>query len=276
MTSIPTEKLLVAKEKRHLAKYGKPHPPGELPTYLRMLLYGPPNIGKTITACMIGDSNLLYAMDQNFVSLHNHPELKSRTGLIESQGLEHFSHTIDAVGNGYEGYTGYDNFIIDTLPQLTEKFIDGVTEKGDFLGKDGTKFREKVTFRDGFTIDGKSELPISAGPDYNLVRGYFRLRFDALGKLPMHVIYICHETDARNNIQGTANVIRGNLPQATYNSLVRRCNVIGHMAATNRGDRNIEFIKTPMKEAGAKIADLEGKTLSPEKFAEIIRKWAST
>lgn len=275
-TSSSLDKALAKKEKKFMEEYGSPIPAPEAPTYLRALIYGPTNVGKTITSCSIGKRTLLFACDTNWVSLHNHPDLINRVSVVQNKSVDHFPNLVDAIGNGYPAYQGFDTLVIDTYAQLVERFIDNLTENSLYAGSNGGgKFREKATLINGVTIGGRTELPLAAGPDYNVVRGFYRPILEALGTLPMHIIYICHETDSKNHIANTQNTIRANLPNATYNSLIRRCNIVGRMDATNSGERFIEFKKTSLKDAGAKVANLDGRSLSPEKFVQEVNAWSN-
>lgn len=269
---------LERKQAAFLDKYGPPVAASEAPKFLRMLLYGPPNVGKTVTACSLGSKNLLLAADENWVALHNHPELLEKTSVIPNQGLEHFANLVDAVGNGYQGYTGFDNFVIDTYPQLVEDILDKLTFDSEYFATGGNakNYREKATFIDGFTLNGKSEIPLAGGPDYNIIRGYFRPILSALNTLPMHVIYIAHEREAKNHIANTTQIVRANLPEQTYQSLHRRCNITGRMDVNKEGQRSITFKKTAGVDAGAKVANLNDRTMTVEKFISEIQDWSNS
>lgn len=150
---------------------------------LRMVIYGPAGVGKTVLACAAPGA-LLYNIEKGDRSLRNHPQLKNVRVMdyVSVYQLEVLiSKIAEGVFPGLQDHTG--TLVIDSGTELQKRDLDDLVAEA--TKKDPS--RPKYT---------------STWPEYNQSTEHIRTIFANLRQLPCNVIVIAHEKEVKNDKTG--------------------------------------------------------------------------
>lgn len=246
--------------------------PDEL--FYKGVLYGEFGVRKTTTAlrCSRRRSILLHA-DRGWNVIHNHPdEFGDNVIPIEYQGLSQVRAIVDAVLSNQEPFHNVDLFIMDTVSQVQEKYIDWLNENFTIFG------REKATPNPGAKDDdGKvlKEVAITGLPDYHLTRNKMRPIIDLLVKAPIDVLFLAHTREPSAIEIGKGKIEkRPNVTEAVYKIIARDATFIGYMEKVDRkGEYTIDFTPKNTQSAKSQIASLTDKKINSSDLPEYLWKW---
>lgn len=239
------------------------------------VLYGEFGMRKTTTAvrCMQTKSVLLHA-DRGWNVIRNHPDEFTTTNVIplEYKGLSQVKAVVEACLNNQEPFDNVDLFVLDTVSQMQEIYIDWLLENFKFSGN----FREKATPVAGRKDDkGHSLQPeeITGLPDYHLARNKMRPVVNLLSKAPIDVIFLAHlrEPGMIERSQGKLEK-RPNVTEALYKIIARDATFIGFMDE-RKDEYTIDFKPTNTLSAKSQIRTLTDKKIKADQLPQILWDW---
>lgn len=193
-------------------------PVTDIDRQLKMVLYGEPDVGKTVTATTIGKSNLLIYSEPGFTVLTKpeHKALEERTSKTPFTTIA--------------GIRGYAELLADgTLPHTT-LIVDNMS------GVQDKKLSEN--HEDERIKQLKREHPdLSTLQDYQIVTHQMRPMMVDLMDLDKEVIIICHMRPAAPERREYN--ARPDLTKKIYDLANEKVDVVAYMYKDNKGQRMI-------------------------------------
>lgn len=250
---------------RILGQHSVPMSAKERPLHPKSLLYGRPKVGKTVTACGVGERPLLLAADGGWTSLVDWPELADLVTVDEIQSLKHFNLLVEALETGLDRYKEFDHIIVDPFNKLVMMYLDFLQDNFEPSQADS-----RVHW---IPKQGSKEKPFTTGGmgDYHAVRNYFRRPVYRLARLPRMLTFICHANEPGVTEKASAPV-RAALPQKTYEMLAAEVDFIGFMEA-NGTNITISVSPSAKEDAGSRIKAIHGKKIAASDYSKVIDKW---
>lgn len=248
-----------------LSVYSVPMLAKDRPLHPKSLLYGKPKIGKTITACRVGQRPLLFACDPGWSSIKDWPDLCERVTVDEMQSLKHFKLFVEALATDLPRYREFDHVIIDPTNKIVMQYID-------FL-QDNYKPSQADSRVHWQPIAGSKELTFTTAGmgDYQAVRNWIRRPVYQLTRLQKMVTFICHAQEPGFTESASAPV-RAALPGKTYEMLAQEVDFIGYMEAKGT-NITISLSPSEKEDAGSRIRALHGQKIKADDFPTAIEKW---
>ena len=256
---------------KDLARYHKPTASLDRQQYVRMLLYGTWGVGKTVLACQVGLSPLLFVTEPSDDSLRDWPEIASRVTVTEYGGLNHLSLIAQAIESG--DYL-HDTLIVDTVSELVEAQLDDIRDRWKAPKDTRPTYAPK-------SLNGPPPREINGTDDYRLIRDSLRPIISKLCSLPINLILTAHEREAswadeaKLAKDGTPlPPTRPDLPSQTLKLIAKRVSLVGRM--TRQGDNRLLSFRTDntsKEEVKSRILELDGKRLTDTEFIEIVNRW---
>lgn len=253
-----------------LGQYSTPVLSKERSVWPKALLYGRPKIGKTKTACEVGEKPLLLSADGGWTVLKDWPELNERIQVDELQSLKHFKLWVQAVVAQTPRYREYDHYIIDPMNVIQGMYTHDYLQTRFSTTKQGENRTSYTPTREG-TADGELAFTTAGMSDYNATVTFFRPLVFQLCRLPKMVTFICHAKEP-GITEGKGTPMRAAMPKETYALFAQFVDFIGYMEAVGT---NITISVSPSEkeDAGSRIRAIHGKKITAKDYPLIIEKW---
>lgn len=179
-------------------------PVGKRVKWLKCLFYGPPGTGKTVFGATSPEP-YIYDVENSSLSLNNHPELNG-VMVMEYKSLGQLEALLGYFERKHPSFEKYQTFVVDTFSELQKKDLDGLITEDVAVGKDYQRNTERMR------------------------RLMVRIR-----DLPMHVIFICHSKEEKD--EGTGIIkIRPDLTPILSTRILAACDVVGYLTNILEGD----------------------------------------
>lgn len=245
-----------------------PVPLQEASKFYKGFLYGEYGVGKTVLSVACASQKaLIIATDNGWESIHNHPELVDKVDIMPYDGLSQLTAIAEAKQEELEGFDKYDLFIIDTVSQIQEEYLDWLLENYTFKGA----LREKATPRSPKLR--LAEIDVTGLPDYKVTRDNMRNPLKELIKAPVDVLFLAHLREPNFLEAGTGKLTRRpTLTEAVFKLVAREASFMGLMERDGK-ERTIQF-KTDRKTVSkSRIKELDDQIINADKLPEILQKW---
>lgn len=237
-------------------------PLDETAKYARTLFYGEPGSGKTVAACSFGERILYVESDpMGWVSLENHPVLKSRVHRMPYQGLSQLEAIAQAVEEDIPFFRQFDHIVLDTFSNMANLDLDRVVATRAAKDK------------------GKSE-DFPTQPDYGFNTERMRKVLNRILVLPVHVTMTSHQREDKDERTGRM-YIRPDFTPKLRKTIEGFCHLIAYMVATGEGvdddgevkySRTAQFHPTRGITAKSRIGGLPVTQKDPD-IGKIINDW---
>ena len=189
--------------------------------YAKILVYGEAGVGKTVLACTMGTRILYVDSAEGWVSLRNHPNLKSKCIRAEYQGLSQLETIASMIVNG--------NLDVDTIV-LDEASTMAVLDLDIVLASRSAK-------------DASKDPNVPTQPDFFANTERCRRTFINLLKLPVHVVMTAHERQDKDEVSGRIYTRPAFSPKLRA-SVEQNVHLIAYMTAIEKGDKFVRRIQT--------------------------------
>jgi hypothetical protein len=210
-------------------------PEGESAIYYKGLIYGPDGVGKTVSACSIGEKVLYLAVDPaGYTSLYNHPELGWRTRIIPMayKGLSQLEALADAFTEGIPQFAEFDTLVVDTASNTQVLDTDKVT-KARIQKKKNTP--KEFDFQDDmYGVYNQSTLQLRTA--------YLKLLL-----APVNVVLVAHDRRWEDKEGTGLKYIQPKFTPEFYKSISSYCRQVIYMTATpqvNKADNSVKYTRT--------------------------------
>lgn len=239
--------------------------------FYKGVLYGEFGVRKTTTALRCSELRaILLHADRGWNVIANHPDEFNEENVIplKYQGLSQVKAIVEAVVSNQEPYNNVDLFVLDTISQMQENYVDWLVENFEYSGN----FREKAVPKTG--VKGERPVEITGLPDYHLARNKMRPVINLLTRAPVNVIYLAHtrEPSAMERQSGKIER-RPNVTEAVYKILARDATFIGYMEKSKE-NYTIDFTPKNTQSAKSQIAELADKKIKTDELPEFLKKWS--
>ena len=200
--------------------------------HLKGMIYGESGVGKTVAALQVmqsivpKDKAILY-LDavEGWVSLINHPGLKSRVTRMQYQGLSQMNLITELINEGDEWASQFGGLVIDEISVIAQLDLDNVV---------------KAQTKNDPSRD--PDLPI--WPDMNINTHRVRKALIAMQRLPIHQIYLSHIREDEDKSKGYK-VIRPEFMPKTSTTIRNGLHIIAHMTANDKTvDGNKVYVRS--------------------------------
>jgi len=197
--------------------------------YKKVVLYGDPGAGKTVLAAS-APKPLFYSTDTGFESLFNHPSLLDNAKRIP---YGNFKFTQALVDQAREGALPYETLVIDTFTGVAENCLKELSI---------AKFKKDPSREAGQFV--------AIGKDYQENTEQMKFLIASLTQAPMHVIYICH-ADEKKDEQTGKTMTRPMLTPKIASKLLADATLVGYM--TDSVDDGVTTRRLQVSGANGKI-----------------------
>ena len=190
--------------------------------YFKALIYGPSGVGKTVLAATAGKNFLLVDSNDGWVSLINHPELRSNGTRMPYEGLSQIEAICDAVEKQEAPFNGFDTIIIDEASTISVLDLDVVLAS-----------RSKK--------DPSKDPNIATLPDFGANTERCRRAFNRLLSLPVNVILTAHVREDKDDRTGTM-YIRSSFTPKLRQNILRLVHICGHLTMNEETNKDGETV----------------------------------
>lgn len=175
--------------------------------HLKMLIYGPPGVGKTWLAASANDCEWMQPALLLNVEAGTLATVERSSPTVDFEGFEALNKLFWWLATAKHGYK---TFIIDTLTELQAKNLEVIVE---------SEVRKK-------TNPKRTDIDDIWHDDYAKSTQALQRICRAFRDLSMHVIFICHETlvGEGNNV-----TVEPLLTPRLRNSIIAYCDVVGYL-----------------------------------------------
>lgn len=239
-------------------------PMGTVEPFFKGMIYGESGVGKTVAAvqlanaiCPVGKRILYIDAVEGWVSLLNHPELKSRVDRMTYQGLSQ----LDVLGTALKGdfKDTYGVIIIDELSTISTRDLDTVLKAN--AKKDPSK-----------------DPDVSSWPDMNATTQRMRRAVMELLKSEIHQIYLSHERNDED--EKKRKTTRPDFMPKISKTIREQLHLVARMTASEKKDadgniayqRAIQTHPTTTIVAKSRIGGL-GVHCSVGKLIQVVEQW---
>ena len=189
--------------------------------YKKVVLYGDPGAGKTVLAAS-APKPLFYSTDTGFESLFNHPSLLDNAKRIP---YGNFKFTQALVDQAREGALPYETLVIDTFTGVAENCLKELSI---------AKFKKDPSREAGQFV--------AIGKDYQENTEQMKFLIAALTQAPMHVVYICHADEKKDEATGKV-ITRPMLTPKIASKLFADASLVGFMTEAIEDDKTIRRLQ---------------------------------
>lgn len=248
-----------------LQKMPAPLTDGDATMFLKAIIFGDFGTGKSTMSFRLGKT-LVLAADPGWVIKQNHRELD--VTVLEYGGFRQLEALASAFKVQDPRYSMYDTFVIDTISELQEDYVDLIVKSTE---------PPRASTRNRFTMKPNSDMTLPELPgfdDYHAAKNVLRPTFRDLNKAPVNVIYIAHDREP-NEMAGKVQrdkAVRPNLTESAFKVLARQVHTIGFTTVED-DDYNISFRNGKGIIAKSRIGAINGKTIRQNDFARVIEQW---
>lgn len=227
-----------------------------------LCLFSPPNAGKTILSSRIGERSVILTDEAGDVALDDFPEYKARVvGCKDFTGLNDFRDYLSAVKSGK---LDSDTLIVDTFTGIQRSVMEQYMAEKLPNGSDNPNY-----FR---TSRGHPNVPALA--DYNLAEFLWNPVLRMLAKQDLvNVIMNCHVRMPNPDKYIPGDVSRPRLPDAVYQALNGKANMVCFLSKNKDGSRSI-LTQATDKVAGKSQIKMP-PVVSDDEFVKRIHEWQS-
>jgi hypothetical protein len=173
----------------------------------RMMLFGPPGIGKT-TLGQTADEPLTLDFDRG-----SHRVQNRKDGLAISTWAD-----VDELMAKPEALEPYKTIVVDTVGRCLDFLTADIIDDAPKLGRDGV-----------LTQQG-----------WGVLKGRFKSWMDALGKLGKDIVLIAHEKEEKD---GDLRIVRADIPGGSYGEVMKLVDFVGYVSIQGK-DRALDFNPT--------------------------------
>lgn len=267
-----SKKPLTTEELDKLEGFEEPASAREMFPYFKLFLMGPQGVGKSVFSYCFGRT-LGLTLDNGWEVIKNFPQLEEKVDFVRYQGLNHFNSLARALLTQSGRYTEYNTYVIDTVAQVQEQYIDTLMTTGNW----DKNMRPKFNYNNPALAVKKGNLYLPGGDDYHAARNDFREAIQMLTDAPVNVIYITHtKKPGALTPKEKQNLIIPNITEGLDIAIGRSCGLRAHMETrVIKGEqvRVLDFITTKELEAKSRIMALHGKVVRTETAIKEIAKW---
>jgi hypothetical protein len=249
----------------------KPVDLSEQRTFLKAFIYGDWGVGKTVLACSSGKRTLIITSgDGGESSLRNHPEYKDNCSIIQCQGLSHIKAIFKAIEEGHPDYKEYEVVVIDTISSICEQYLKNLVDNYD-VNKDRHVAKPKKA---------GSVLEAEGMGDYKFLAAHMRDLAPVSSAAPVDVVWLSHEREPSFTDEAKGNyLVRPKMPEKASDAVAEVCHVVGNYTKKKAGQkitRELNFSGSNRLAAKSRIAELEDKTITVDKFWETVERWRNS
>jgi len=242
--------------------------------YWKGVLYADFGKRKTTTALRCMQSRaLLQHTDRGWNVIHNHPdEFKVPDNVlpIDYEGLAQTRALVEAIIENQEPFDNIDLFVVDTISQEQENYIDFLNDKFTIFGREKAIPRPEELKKDR-TL---KELEVTGLPDYHLVRNKMRPVIELLVRAPFNVMFLAHVRYPNFAEQAKGKLEkRPNITEAVWNVIARDATFIGFMDHSTREGYTIDFKPSKTVSAKSQIKTLTDKKINAQDLPKYLAEW---
>lgn len=198
-------------------------PPDETP-YKKVVIYGPPGVGKTVFAGG-APKPLFLDIEYGFESLYNHPEIAPpHSTRMAFSGVKQAEALAQKVNEGAFN-DKFETIVIDTATALQDKALKEFTI--------AAYKKSPSTREDAYTPEGK---------DYQRNTEMLKHIFALLRDAPIHVILLAHVKEDKDERTGTT-FLRPMLTPKLAGKVLGDFGVVGYMSATGSGQNRVRHLQ---------------------------------
>lgn len=232
----------------------------------RSLFYGDFGQGKTTQSGQIAKvipGNALYVTtDSNWTVLSNIPELEYKVARLRYQsygdwrdGQLRLYGMLHDIVDKYKDGKEYSTLVLDTV-----SFMVDITR---------IHLTKKKKFKDQRTPDA------SSWTHYNLIKDQLVELVIDFTNTNLNIIYIAHEREPTETERESGNFkLRPDLPESTFKTLARECNLIGYcFKDRNGGDYKFQTEGTSRITAKSQIPTVKQTIYKADQIAPLIQEW---
>lgn len=263
------------KRLKKLLEFPEPQEVSELTKYLNLFFYGPHGSWKTVSACQIGGHRgkvLHHSMDGDETSLHNHPEIRANVKTVPFQSLYYTKLLSEALRDQEPPFDQYSTFVWDTISSWVTAFLDELPKNVSY-GDNSRNIIKSVPGSSGQSMIREMDLVAQEQQDYGVVRNQLRPILNNLIQAPLNVIFVAHDRVAEKDKGTTWKHNRPDMPEASYNVAVRKCDALGYFKKDGEKDPTISFKNSKVTSTKSRIGALYGKELPAPEAVKLINQY---
>jgi len=244
--------------------------------YWKGVLYADFGKRKTTTAlrCM-NERALLQHTDRGWNVIFNHPDefkVPENVMPIDYEGLAQTRALVEAIVENQEPFNNIDLFVVDTISQEQENYIDFLNDKFTIFGREKAIPRPEELKKDR-TL---KELEVTGLPDYHLVRNKMRPVIELLVRAPFNVMFLAHVRYPNFAEQAKGKIEkRPNITEAVWNVIARDATFIGFMEHSTREGFTIDFKPSKTVSAKSQIKSLTDQKIKADDLPKMLAEWQS-
>lgn len=243
-------------------------PVGEMSKKLFMVVFGAPNVGKTILTSRIAlhsGKSLIITDEKGHLALKDFPDLEANTRVKNYQSR----NTIrEAIQRRRSGQSEFDTLIFDTFTGIQKVELSiGMMETLP-NGQPNPRFLDVKRFH--------SEIPVTQ--DYLLSENTWRPIINALATQDeFNVILNCHLQHPNPEKFVPGDKTRPKLPDAIWQLVNGKANVVAYMDKSSPTDRYLQCVSTNTIAGKSQIKSLnEPRRFTDDEFVERVIEWQFT
>lgn len=223
-------------------------PFGDKPHFSNICLYGNPGIGKTVLACSAPGALELQCERNAGMSLRNHPE----TAHVPCIDIDEASKIIDLYWELRKNPGAVGTVVMDTISELQMRNLGEIWKAEQKKGKrpEGHPYQQ----------------------DYKVNTEFMREVILLYCDLPVNVIFVCHETEEKNEVDGSITT-RPTFTPKLASTMFATCDVMAYMSAeinAIKGEMKRVIRVTPTRSIRAKDRLGLPSTFDADQFWELV------